>query len=207
MRKFEKLEGIAAPYNESDVDTDAIFPARFLLLLNRAGLGKHLFQDLRRAAGGEKFVLDQPEYQKATNLVAGERFGIGSSREHAAWAIEDSGIRCIIAKSFGDIFRQNCFKNGVLPIELSETEHKAVLEAAVDILPIEVDLNNTCITLPRGDEINFEVPEQQRQALLSGKDEIANILSEDAQRISDFEQSQQRHSPWLYLTMDQIQAS
>ena len=205
MRKFDQLVSVAAPYNESDVDTDAIFPARFLLLLNRRGLGKHLFNDLRTAPdSAEQFVLDRPEYSHAQILVAGERFGIGSSREHAVWAISDVGIRCIIARSFGDIFRANCYKNGVLPIALDSSAHANILAAAEAGKSLTVDLTNKVIALPDGSQIAFDVPDQQRRALMLGQDEIGAILAEDEDAIASFEVRQKRHAPWLYLAADQL---
>lgn len=208
MRKFESIQSLAAPLNESDVDTDAIFPARFLLLLNRVGLGKHLFQDLRRASASvDPFVLDQPKFASAKILIAGERFGIGSSREHAVWALDDAGIRCVIAKSFGDIFRQNCYKNGVLPIELDERNHAMVLAAAEGGQELKVDLRDKQITLAAGASIDFDIPEQKRQALLLGVDEITGILDEDSQKITEFEQRQRQTAPWLHLSIEQIEAS
>lgn len=205
MRKLEKLVSVAAPFDESDVDTDAIFPARFLLLLNRAGLGKHLFNDLRRSASAsDPFVLDRPEFKDAEILVAGERFGIGSSREHAVWAISDVGIRCVIARSFGDIFRANCYKNGVLPIALEADDHARVLTAAKRAEALTINLKAKRLSLLDGSNIAFEVPDQQRRALLLGQDEIGAILDEDADTIAAFEAQQKQHMPWLYLSPEQL---
>lgn len=205
MRKFEKLVSVAAPYNESDVDTDAIFPARFLLLLNRVGLGKHLFNDLRMSASAkDPFVLDRPEFKDTQILVAGERFGIGSSREHAVWAISDVGIRCVIARSFGDIFRANCYKNGVLPIALDAHEHARVLAAAERADALTIDLKTKRLSIPDDADIAFDVPDQQRRALMLGQDEIGAILDEDADTIAAFETQQKQHMPWLYLSPDQL---
>jgi len=205
MRKFDQLVSVAAPYNESDVDTDAIFPARFLLLLNRRGLGKHLFNDLRTAPDAkDPFVLDRPEFSHAEILVAGERFGIGSSREHAVWAISDVGIRCIIARSFGDIFRANCYKNGVLPIAVDSSAHANILAVAEAGKSLTVDLTHKVVTLPDGSQIAFDVPDQQRRALMLGQDEIGAILDEDGDAIASFEARQKRHAPWLYLAPDQL---
>lgn len=205
MRKFLKLLSVAAPYDVSDVDTDAIFPARFLLLLDRAGLGQHAFNDLRNQLGADgPFVLDQATYKSAEILVVGERFGIGSSREHAVWALSDSGIRCIIARSYGDIFRANCFKNGILPITLGEVDHAQVLVAAEQAIPIEIDLETSCIILPGGEIIEFDVGDQQRRALMLGQDEIATILDEDAEAIAAFEAQQKQNAPWLHLTAEQL---
>lgn len=205
MRKFERLVSVAAVYNESDVDTDAIFPARFLLLLNRAGLGRHLFNDLRMSASAkDPFVLDRPEFKNTQILIAGARFGIGSSREHAVWAISDVGIRCVIARSFGDIFRANCYKNGVLPIALDADEHARVLAAAERAEALTIDLKTKRLSLPDGVHIAFEVPDQQRRSLMLGQDEIGAILDEDAGTIAAFEAQQKQHMPWLYLSPEQI---
>ncbi|MEO0607874.1 MAG: 3-isopropylmalate dehydratase small subunit [Pseudomonadota bacterium] len=205
MRKFETLVSIAAPYNESDVDTDAIFPARFLLLLNRAGLGKHLFNDLRTPPNAkDPFVLDRPDFKQAQILVVGERFGIGSSREHAVWAMSDVGIRCVIARSFGDIFRANCFKNGVLPIALDTAQHMRVLAAANRGKPLTVDLETKLIKLSAGSDIAFDVPDQQRRALMLGQDEIGAILDEDADTIAAFEAQQKQIMPWLSVSPEPL---
>jgi 3-isopropylmalate/(R)-2-methylmalate dehydratase small subunit len=199
MDKFTRLDSVAIPLLESDIDTDVIFPARFLLLLDRKGLGKYLFHGRREdqaVAGG--FVLDRPEYNGAAILVGGERFGVGSSREHAVWALADHGIRCIIAPSFGDIFHANCLKNGVLPIRLAPPDHQRVAEAATAADPVIIDLPGQSIRLHQGPAIAFEIDPRSKQALLKGLDEIDLILTEDTQAISEFEARQKEQSPWLW---------
>src|SRR3984957_9049014 len=140
MESFVSLTSVAAPLPDADIDTDVIFPARFLLLLNRQGLGQHLFHERRRSSGQERFVLDRSPFDKAQILVAGRNFGCGSSREQAVWALSDFGIRCVIAPSFGEIFYGNCFRNGVLPIILPDPEHHDVMLAATSGAPLTVDL-------------------------------------------------------------------
>ena len=140
MQRFVSLTSIAAPLPDVDIDTDVIFPARFLLLLNRQGLGQHLFHERRRSSAQERFVLDRPPFDKAQILVAGRNFGCGSSREQAVWALTDFGIRCVIAPSFGEIFFANCFRNGVLALRLADDLHGLVMSAALMESPLTVDL-------------------------------------------------------------------
>jgi 3-isopropylmalate dehydratase small subunit len=198
---FSTLRSVAAPMPEADIDTDIIFPARFLLLTQKAGLGRYAFHDLRFDGQGAQrpgFVLDQPRWQGAQVLVAGANFGCGSSREQAPWALADLGLRCIIAPSFGDIFQANCINNGLLPITLNRTEHAAVMAVAQAGQAITVSLPDSSIGLPDGDCIAFTLPERRRQALLNGWDEIARILQEDGAAIAAFEARQQQAQPWLY---------
>src|ERR1700727_2224374 len=156
MKSFVALTGIAAPFPDADVDTDVIFPARFLLLLDRAGLGRHLFHERRaQALANEPFVLSRAPFDKAEILVAGSNFGCGSSREQAVWALMDFGIRCVIATSFGEIFYANCFKNGALPIVLDQEQHRTVLAAAATGRPLSVALEEQIIRLPGGEAIPF----------------------------------------------------
>ena len=201
MQKFERLSSVAAFLSETDVDTDIIFPARFLLLLDKAGLGRHLFHERRHKPDGglTDFILNRPPYDAAQILVAGANFGSGSSREQAVWALADFGIRCVIAPSFGEIFYNNCFKNGVLPIILSPEQNAAVMAAAEAGGTISVDLEAQQITLPDGAAIEFDVNPFRRNALLQGLDEIGVILAEDADDITAFEAEQRRRAPWLYL--------
>ena len=147
MRKFTTLTSIAAPLNETNIDTDIIFPARFLLIMDKLGLGKYAFNE-RRNTGikGSNFVLDTPPYLGSEILVTGARFGIGSSREQAVWALTDLGIRCIIAPSFGDIFYANCLNNGLLPIEFNGAEYQLVMQAANEAEPITIDLATQTLT-------------------------------------------------------------
>lgn len=205
MRKLLKVSSVAAPIPESDIDTDAIFPARFLLLLNRIGLGQHLFHERRQTEAGQTpFILDQTKYQGSEILVAGPRFGIGSSREHAVWALSDFGIRCIIAPSFGDIFYANCLKNGVLPIRLQDAEHQIIMAASLAGKAIMIDLEAQEISSSETGVIKFEIAEHHKYALLNGLDEITSILSEDGSDITAFEARQKHDAPWLQLSDDQL---
>ena len=201
MRCFVALTGIAAPLPDSDIDTDVIFPARFLLLLDRQGLGRHLFHERRRApeSGQQPFVLSRPPFDRAEILVAGRNFGCGSSREQAVWALADFGIRCVIAPSFGEIFYGNCFRNGLLPITLSEPEHRDVLAAAETGEPLTVDLEAKNVRLPGAQTLPFQIDPHRRRALLLGLDQIGAILADDAAEIADFESRQCSEFPWLYL--------
>jgi 3-isopropylmalate/(R)-2-methylmalate dehydratase small subunit len=200
MQSFTTLSSVAAPLPEANLDTDIIFPARFLLLLDKAGLGKHLFHERRhpKLSGAEAFVLDRAPFDTAQILVAGPNFGSGSSREQAVWALLDFGIRSVIAPSFGEIFYGNCFKNGVLPIVVSEEAHQRALRAAETGLPITVDLAAQTIALPT-ETVAFDIDPYRRQALLLGLDEIDGILANDQAEIDAFEQRQRNRSPWLYL--------
>jgi 3-isopropylmalate/(R)-2-methylmalate dehydratase small subunit len=200
MKSFVSLTGIAAPLPDADVDTDVIFPARFLLLLDRAGLGRHLFHERRaQAPANEPFVLSRAPFDKAEILVAGRNFGCGSSREQAVWALADFGIRCVIAPSFGEIFYGNCFRNGMLPITLTDAEHGDVMLAATSGVPLTVDLKAQEIRLSEGRAIAFQIDPHRRQALLLGLDQIGEILAGDAADIKAFESRQKTAAPWLYL--------
>jgi 3-isopropylmalate/(R)-2-methylmalate dehydratase small subunit len=186
---------------DDDVDTDIIFPARFLLLLDRQGLGRYLFHDRRRASatGQPPFVLTRPSFDKAEILVAGRNFGCGSSREQAVWALADFGIRCVIAPSFGEIFFGNCFRNGVLPIVLPEAKHQRIMTAASIGETLMVDLEANIVRLPGCETIEFHVDAHRRRALLLGLDEIGAILADDVADIAVFESRQRLATPWLYL--------
>jgi 3-isopropylmalate/(R)-2-methylmalate dehydratase small subunit len=200
MEKFPIVESIAAALPEAHIDTDVIFPARFLLLLDRAGLGKHLFHERRYREGRTTdFVLNQPPFDAAQILVAGSNFGSGSSREQAVWALADFGIRCVIAPSFGEIFYSNCFKNGVLPIVMTDEAHDQTMRAAASGGPIRIDLQAQQITLPNGPALHFDIDPYRKGALLSGLDEIGAILAEDAPAIEAFERRQGRQLPWVQL--------
>jgi 3-isopropylmalate/(R)-2-methylmalate dehydratase small subunit len=201
MEKFTRLQSVAAPLPEADVDTDIIFPARFLLLLDKAGLGKHLFHERRHAPDGTStdFVLNSAPFDEAKILVADANFGSGSSREQAVWALADFGIRCVIAPSFGEIFYNNCFKNGVLPIVVTGERHADVMAAARSGGDFVIDLEAQTILLPNGPAMPFEVDPYRRRALLLGLDEVGTILSDDADAIAAFEQRQRREAPWLQL--------
>lgn len=201
MEKFSTLTSSAAPLPEADVDTDIIFPARFLLLLDKAGLGKHLFHERRVRPDGRQtdFVLNTPPFDTAKILVADENFGSGSSREQAVWALADFGIRCVIAPSFGEIFYSNCFKNGVLPIVMTGENHANVMSAARSGEPFTVDLERQTVMLPNGPAIHFDIDPYRKRALMLGLDEIGGILADDADDIAAFEAGHRRDQPWLFL--------
>ncbi|MGE4480881.1 3-isopropylmalate dehydratase small subunit [Acidocella sp.] len=185
MDKFTTLTAIAAPLNIDNIDTDKIIPARFLKTIKRTGLGKNAFADMRyNADGSEKpdFVLNQEPYREAEILVAGDNFGCGSSREHAPWALKDFGIRCIIAPSFADIFFNNSFKNGLLPIALPE-EICAKLRADAAMggnAKLTVDLARQVVIRPTGEEIPFQVEAFRKHCLLNGLDDIGLTLEHAA---------------------------
>ena len=202
MDKFITLTSLAAPLLENAIDTDIIFPARFLLLLDRAGLGKYAFNEWR----GNGFVLDTPPYDTAQILVTGENFGTGSSREQAVWTLADLGIRCVIARSFGEIFYSNCFKNGVLPIRLTGADMEAVEKAAEAQEKLTVDLEARSVTLPDGQAIPFDIADHHRRALLAGLDEVGMILADHAQAIDRFEERRREQAPWLELSQDRLNA-
>jgi 3-isopropylmalate/(R)-2-methylmalate dehydratase small subunit len=203
MTPFVALVSVAAPLPESDIDTDVIFPARFLLLLDRRGLAAHLFHERRRVAG-EPFVLDRPPFDRAQILVAGANFGCGSSREQAVWALSDFGVRAIVAPSFGEIFQGNCFRNGVLPLPLETHAHRTVMEAAGSRKPLEISLARQSIRLPDGQTFAFAIDPGRRRDLMLGRDEIEAILADDGADIDAFELRSAQSSPWLSLGADQL---
>jgi len=202
MDKFTKLTGVAAPLPMINVDTDMIIPKQFLKTIKRTGLGKSLFFEMRFDEKGEenpKFVLNKPAYRKAEIIVSGENFGCGSSREHAPWALLDFGIRCVIAPSFADIFFNNCFKNGILPVTLPKEQDDKLLEAAENgaNAKITVDLEAEEITGPDGTKFKFKVDPFRRHCLLNGLDDIGLTLQHE-KKISAFEAAQRQSQPWLY---------
>jgi 3-isopropylmalate/(R)-2-methylmalate dehydratase small subunit len=201
MDKFTTLTGIAAPLPMINVDTDMIIPKQFLKTIKRTGLGKNLFDEMRfEENGAEKpdFVLNQTPYRKAEILVAGENFGCGSSREHAPWALLDFGIRCVIAPSFADIFFNNCFKNGILPIVLPQEDVDKLMDDAKRgaNATITVDLEAQEIRGPDGGTIAFEVDPWRKHCLLNGLDDIALTLEKEAD-ITQFESKRAEAQPWL----------
>lgn len=201
MEAFTTLTGTPAPLPRADVDTDIIYPARFLLLTEKTGLGVHAFTEWRyRADGSENpdFALNQPLYRAAPILVAGANFGCGSSREQAVWALRDMGIRAIIAPSFGEIFHANCFSNGIVPVVVGPGDHAALLGDAFAGLPLTIDLEQGTVTRRNLPPIAFSVPEWRRQALLNGWDEIDLITRAHGAAIADFETRQRHAQPWLY---------
>jgi 3-isopropylmalate/(R)-2-methylmalate dehydratase small subunit len=202
MEKFTKLTGIAAPMNMINIDTDQIIPKLHLRTIKRTGLGKVVFEELRfNTDGSEKpeFVLNQEPYRKAQILVAGDNFGCGSSREHAPWALLDFGIRCVISTSFADIFYNNCFKNGILPVTVSKTDLDALMADASDKEHPEltVDLEKQEITRPNGPKVKFKIDEFRRECLLKGLDDIG-LTMQKAAKIDAFEAKQREQQPWLY---------
>ena len=202
MQKFTRLTGVAAPMDAINVDTDQIIPKLHLRTIKRTGLGKVLFDELRfNPDGTEKpgFILNQEPYRKAEILVAGDNFGCGSSREHAPWALLDFGIRCIVSTSFADIFYNNCFKNGILPITVSADELGALMADASDRENpvLTVDLVTREITRPNGATVSFEIDEFRRECLLDGLDDIG-LTMQKVKMIDAFEKAQREQQPWLY---------
>ncbi|MDR3515981.1 MAG: 3-isopropylmalate dehydratase small subunit [Azospirillaceae bacterium] len=201
MDKFTTLSGVAAPLPMINVDTDMIIPKQFLKTIKRTGLGKHLFDEMRYTADGREidgFVLNKPAYRQAKILVAGANFGCGSSREHAPWALLDFGIRCVIAPSFADIFYNNCFKNGILPIAVPQEQIELLLDDAARgaNAVLTVDLQQQTITGPDGGLIRFEVDPFRKHCLLNGLDDIGLTL-EQATAIDSFEAGRRLSQPWL----------
>ncbi|MBB5373121.1 3-isopropylmalate dehydratase small subunit [Acidocella aromatica] len=202
MDKFTTLTAVAAPLNVANVDTDKIIPARFLKTIKRTGLGKSLFADMRyNADGSEKadFVLNQEKYRKAQILVAGDNFGCGSSREHAPWALLDFGIRCVIAPSFADIFFNNCFKNGILPIRLPEDVCAKLMDDAAlgTNARLTVDLERQVVVRPNGEEFAFNVDPFCKHCLLNGLDDIGLTLEHTA-AIDAYEARQPSWQPKIH---------
>lgn len=202
MESFTSHEGIAAPLNLKNVDTDQIIPKQFLKEISRTGFGKNLFFDWRYLANGEEnaeFVLNQAEYRNASILVAGDNFGCGSSREHAPWAILDYGFKVVISTSFADIFYNNCFKNSILPIKVSESD-LINLFAEVEKSPgvaFNVDLPSQTLSTPGGTAINFEIDAFKKDSMIKGLDDIGWTLQFE-NKISEFEAQQQQKYPWLW---------
>ena len=201
MQKFETHRGVAAPFDMINIDTDKVIPKQYLKTIRRTGLGKHLFAEMRyRADGSENpdFVLNKPVYRNASIIVAGDNFGCGSSREHAPWALLDYGIRCVISTSFADIFYNNCFKNGILPITVSREQLDELMQDAElgANAVLEVDLAAQEISRPNGEKIGFEVEPARKHCLLHGLDDIGLTLArEDA--IDRFEEHRAREQPWV----------
>ena len=200
MQPFTKLTGVAAPLPMVNVDTDMIIPKQFLKTTKRTGLGSALFFEMRTRPDGSEnsdFVLNKPAYKNAKLLIAGANFGCGSSREHAPWALLDFGIRCVIAPSFADIFYNNCFKNGILPIALpqAEVDHLMADAALGANAVISVDLEKQEITRPDGSRIHFEIDPFREQCLLNGWDDIGLTMRHEKE-ITDFESRRRVSEPW-----------
>ncbi|MCY3997614.1 MAG: 3-isopropylmalate dehydratase small subunit [Rhodobacter sp.] len=200
MDSFTTLTGVAAPLPMVNVDTDMIIPKQFLKTIKRSGLGTNLFDEMRYDRKGKEiagFILNQTAYRNAAILVAGENFGCGSSREHAPWALKDFGIRCIIAPSFADIFFNNCFKNGILPIPLPQEQVDVLMKDAQrgENARISVDLGTQTITTSDGEVISFEMDPFRKKCLMDGLDDI-DLTMEHSARIADFEAAAKMRRPW-----------
>ncbi|MGR8929225.1 MAG: 3-isopropylmalate dehydratase small subunit [Gammaproteobacteria bacterium] len=209
MKAFTTLTALVAPLDRANVDTDAIIPKQFLKSIRRAGFGPYLFDEWRYLDHGEPemdctnrplnkdFVLNQPQYKGAQILLTRENFGCGSSREHAPWALEDYGFRAIIAPSFADIFFNNCFKNGILPIVLPAENVDALFKELNDGYQLTIDLETQTITTPSGQNIAFTVDENRRYRLLNGLDDIGLTL-QHADKIKAYEAERAKRAPWLF---------
>ena len=201
MEKFEKISGIAAPMPLINIDTDMIIPKQFLKTIKRSGLGVNLFDEMRYDDNGDEipdFVLNKPAYRSSEIIVAGDNFGCGSSREHAPWAIKDFGIRCVIAPAFADIFYNNCFKNGILPIVLPQEQVDVLMKDAEKgaNARMEVDLVSQQIITSDGDIFSFEVDEFKKRCLLEGLDDIGQTFQKVA-AIDGFEAKASVARPWV----------
>jgi len=210
MQAFTTLKGLVAPLDRANVDTDAIIPKQFLKSIKRTGYGPYLFDEWRYEDRGEPemdctnrpkkvdFVLNQSRYQGASIMLARENFGCGSSREHAPWALLDDGFRCVIAPSFADIFYNNCFKNGILPIVLDDAAMDRLFAEceANEGYVLDVDLEHQTVSTPSGDAFAFEVDAFRKHCLLNGLDDIALTLT-DADVIRGYEEKRHHDAPWL----------
>ncbi len=201
MDKFTKITGVAAPMPLVNIDTDMIIPKQFLKTIQRSGLGKNLFDEMRYDANGVEnpdFVLNQPAYRNAEIIVAGDNFGCGSSREHAPWALLDFGIRCVISTSFADIFYNNCFKNGILPITLPQEVVDVLMEDATRgaNARVTVDLEREVVTTSDGKEFAFTLDPFRRHCLLNGLDDIGLTMEKSA-AIDTFETQMATARPWI----------
>jgi len=211
MDKFTQLDGLVAPMDRPNIDTDMIIPKQFLKSIKRSGFGPNLFDELRYLDEGKpdqdcsgrplntEFVLNQPRYKGASVLIARQNFGCGSSREHAPWALLDFGFRCVIAPSFADIFYNNCFKNGILPIVLDEETVDSLFTEVngEEGYRLVVDLDAKEIRTPSGRAIAFDVDDFRRHCLLNGLDDIGLTL-ENADQIRAYEEKRQQQAPWLF---------
>lgn len=201
MEKFEKLTGIAAPMPLVNIDTDMIIPKVFLKSIARTGFGKNLFDEMRYNRDGteiEDFVLNKPQYRNSEILVAGDNFGCGSSREHAPWAIADFGIKCVVSTSFADIFFNNCFKNGILPVVLPQEQVDVLMKDAEkgENARMTVDLEEQEITTSDGEVIKFEVDGFKKQCLLEGLDDIGQTLQKQSS-VEAYEGKMAQERPWV----------
>ena len=214
MKSFTVHSGVVAPMDRANVDTDMIIPKQFLKSIKRSGFGQNLFDELRYLDEGQPdqdasgrplnpdFVLNQPRFQGASILLARENFGCGSSREHAPWALDDYGFRCVIAPSFADIFYNNCFKNGLLPVVLEEKIVAGLFSRLHEEVGfnLTIDLRGQCVIDSNGQEIPFAIDEFRKHCLLHGLDDIGLTLEHSA-AISSYEQARRAHAPWLFYTI------
>ena len=199
MEKFELLKGIAAPLEMINVDTDMIIPKQFLKTIKRSGLGKNLFHELRYDIQGNiknDFVLNWDPYKQASILVAGDNFGCGSSREHAPWSLLDFGFKCIIAPSFADIFYNNCFKNGILPIRLDQKTVDVLMDQANQKKQLTINLKDQLIILEDGNTIEFQIDPFRKKCLIEGLDDIGLTLQKK-DKIDQYEASLKNTHPWI----------
>jgi len=199
MQKFNKLKSIPAYLPIVNIDTDMIIPKQFLKTIKRTGLGKNLFFDMRYDEQGNEikdFILNQAPFNKSKILIAGKNFGCGSSREHAPWALLDFGITCVISSSYADIFYNNCFKNGILPIKIEEEKIKQILEYSLRKEEIQIDLNEQKIVFGNN-EINFDLDPFKKKCLIEGLDDIALSL-EKSEKIVSFEKKLKISKPWIF---------
>ena len=211
MEKYKTFKGIVAPLDKNNIDTDAIIPKQYLKSISRTGFGVNLFDEWRYLENGQPgqdhskrkintdFILNKNPYNQTSILLTGDNFGCGSSREHAAWAIKDYGINAIIAKSFADIFYNNCFKNGILPIVLEQKDISILFNECLESkeYKLKIDLNNQVITNNDNDKIHFKIDPYRKDALLRGLDEIGQTL-EDKDLIKSFEENHKNEYPWLF---------
>ena len=211
MKPFTVYQGVVAPMDRANIDTDMIIPKQFLKSIKRSGFGPNLFDELRYLDEGQPdsdnsgrplnpdFVLNQPRFQQSSVLLARENFGCGSSREHAPWALEDFGFRCVIAPSFADIFFNNCFKNALLPIVLDEKIVDELFKevASNESYELAINLEEQKIVKPNGEEIAFEVDAFRKHCLLNGLDDIGLTLQDSAD-IKNYESSRAKQAPWLF---------
>ncbi len=201
IEAFTQVTGHAASMPEENIDTDIIFPARFLLITAKKGLGQYAFADKRLDDDGNEiadYVLNREPFRDAPILIAGANFGSGSSREQAVWAIHGMGIRCVIAPSFGEIFFNNCFRNGVLPIKLDADQVKVLMDQAEKEAEFAIDLESQILLVNGANSVSFDIPHERKLALANGWDETDLVLQQHGDAIAQFEQGQQASQPWLY---------